>query len=83
MTDVGKPYDDEESESGDVSDNAAYSDKNENSDYIPVLQKFDGYRVSVKARSDRYRRFKSKEFFIPAALSCKYRLYAGKYLYHM
>lgn len=66
MTDVGKPYDDEESESGDVSDNAAYSDKNENSDYIPVLQKFDGYRVSVKARSDRYRRFKSKEFFIPA-----------------
>lgn len=30
------------------------------------MQKFDGYRVSVKARSDRYRRFKSKEFFIPA-----------------
>ena len=29
-------------------------------------EKIDGYRVSVKARSDRYRRFKSKEFFIPA-----------------
>lgn len=66
MTDVGKTYDDEESDSGDVSDNSDYSESDENSEDIPVLQKFDGYRVSVKARSDRYRRFKSKEFFIPA-----------------
>lgn len=66
MTDVGKPYDDEESDADDVSDNSDYSESAENTADTPVLEKFDGYRVSVKARSDRYRRFKSKEFFIPA-----------------